>query len=112
MEIHEIDEGMQKATEGILKYGTLHAKYRQLSYELQKGEKHILALLMKASNEKTTSAQEREALASSEYMAHIRKAADVLGKEVLSLHKYEHAKALFEGMRSRMSMSKKLWETT
>ncbi len=110
MELHEIDELMDRATEDMMKYGILHAKWRALSYELQKGEKHILALLTMKSEAKSHSARETEAEASSDYTEHINKAAEALQKEVLALHKLEHAKAIFEKARSRMSMAKMQWE--
>ena len=53
MEPHEIEPTMLDAVSNIDKYGQLHAKYKSLSWELQRGEKNIIALLMKRSGEKS-----------------------------------------------------------
>jgi len=112
MELHEIEEKMLDAVQKFGHFGLRHANFKALSWELQRNEKNLVAVLMKHSEAKTTSAQEREAYASKDYLEHVRKTADMIHKESESLHKRDYYYALYEAMRSLLSVQKKMWEAT
>ena len=112
MEPHEIEPKMLDSIEKLGHYGLLYAKWKAESWELQRNEKNLVALLMKKSEAKTSAGQERDAYSSDDYKNHVIQTAKAIRFESEAQHKRDYHYAMFEAMRSLMSLSKKMWEST